>query len=113
MANNIKTIMIKIKDGPLPANGNGRVLLYDGKLDCYYLTTFSDLFKEADRRHEEFKAFADEEIKKLKDEKDEMAKEYLAFKSEMILKYNEFLDSYKQTSEKLILMVEKSKETQE
>lgn len=95
----------------MPAKTQGHILLYNQQGDYYYFTTLEDLLRKSDVQVERFETEIDSKISAMENDLQTMKRENAEFKSEMVSKYNELLESYKTTSEKLILMVEKSKET--
>ena len=96
----IQNLIVKVDASkPLSEYGNGYVLLYDANQGCYFATTREALFAVQDAKikclESKINKFIEEQEKKSKD-----------FMDKIDEKFNDFLETYKNTNSKLIGMVE-------
>lgn len=92
---------IKIRKSDITKNEHKQILLYNKGQDYYYLTTFDNIFYSLKVELNEFETKESKEIEDLKSE-------FNAYKENMNQKFNELLRQYKESSKKLIEMVEKN-----
>lgn len=96
-----KFVTIKIKQGSVSDKKGGHVLLYDEKGDCYHVVSIKEIFASYENR-----------IAKFEERMEKSIRENEEFKLEISRKHSDLVSVVRNLGDKLIELVEKSKETE-